>query len=63
MEYPDGFPLLPHFRFTHPAPSVCMEFWHPSWNESIRYDIKTKKSVNINICHEIWKKNIKHRKF
>lgn len=52
MEYPDGFPLLPHFSFTHPVLSVCVEFWHSPWNESILYDIYNKEiSENKHLPH------------
>ncbi len=48
----DGFPSLPHFKFTQPITPVCTQLWRSLWNESNPYAVYNKPNRSkINVCH------------
>lgn len=61
----DGFPSLPHFKFTHPITPVCTKLWRSLWNESTHYAVYNKANCSkINVCHtEQSQNNIKYMNF
>lgn len=48
----DGFPSLPHFKFTQPITPVCTQLWRSLWNESNPYAVYNKANWSkIKVCH------------